>query len=99
MTKELIIPTGTTTNTSQYDSIGQVIFEDYRFSDESKVLTTSHINPLSGAQSSAEIVAVVDINGVYALPPLSVEETRIKNIENALLKMGCISIELDKLGI
>ena len=67
--KHLILPVNTNVDKSYYDSVGDVVFLDYIFSDNSRVLTTFHECPITGSLMPALIVGIVDADGMHEFPP------------------------------
>lgn len=70
----LILPNSTTTGHSYYDGVGRVAFLDYVFSDNTRVLTTSYVDSASTNEQPAHVVAIVDSDGHYDLPPMELQE-------------------------
>ncbi len=90
MDSRLILPVSTNMDNSYYNTVGDVVFIDYVFSDSSKVLTTQYDCPVTGSQMPAEIVGVVHGNGFYELPPQDPQQLRQDRLVQLLLQHSCL---------
>lgn len=96
MKQRIILPVGTSVDTSHYEGIGDVTFNDYTFADNTQVWTT-HVYKNADQQPDEDsdpltvVVAIVGPNGLYDFPPPELHERRQKRLMSLLQSLNWVA--------